>query len=47
MDLPIQGIRLVGGVRIGSGRVEIRINNVFLVFLFLTNVTAALSLLLS
>ena len=27
MELPIQGIRLVGGVSIGSGRVEIRINN--------------------
>ena len=27
MDLPIQGIRLVGGASVGSGRVEIRINN--------------------
>jgi len=26
-DLPIQGIRLVGGASVGSGRVEIRINN--------------------
>ena len=29
MDLPIQGIRLAGGVSLGSGRVEIRINDVW------------------
>ena len=26
-ELPIQGIRLAGGVGLGSGRVEIRVNN--------------------
>ena len=28
-DLPIQGIRLLGGSSVGSGRVEIRVNNVW------------------
>lgn len=29
VELPIQGIRLVGGASVGSGRVEIRVNNVW------------------